>query len=298
MPRSFRLTGNIVSIETQVALEHTDVRRLIEAFFEAQENWQIPTDLVVQTLETLSKDADVVFLTAMPPRYREHRRRLLDQIGLTFPMIASEEPKGPIMQRLHAGRPLPSVFIDDMAHNLHSVRDHVTECLLLHMMPESPLHLLAPKPDEGITRATDWTHAAEPDPWPYRAQSRLTLEFQPHQRPSVLAALHHVEAGCVEDRRRADAQRHRFRLLHMIDRTGINEPRSHLPGIIDGPGQQAVAQPLAPELRLQEKQLTAQTEGSFASTASSGRETVRGELNCGTSWRGPTCTQATGSSSE
>jgi len=161
LPRSFRLTGNIVSTETRIALEPTEVRRLIEAFFEAQENWQIPTDLVVQTLETLSKDCDVVFLTAMPPRYREHRRRLLDRIGLTFPMIASEEPKGPIMQRLHAGRPLPTVFIDDMAHNLHSVRDHVAECLLLHMMPDSPLHLLAPKPAEGIARATDWAHAAE-----------------------------------------------------------------------------------------------------------------------------------------
>ncbi|CAN7264104.1 hypothetical protein [Neorhizobium sp. LjRoot104] len=160
LPRSFRLTGNIVSIETQIALEHPDVRRLIEDFFEAQENWQIPFDFVVQTLDALSKDADVVFLTAMPPRYREPRRRLLDQIGLTFPLIASEEPKGPIMQRLHAGRPLPSVFIDDMAHNLHSVRDHVAECLLLHMMPDSPLHLLAPKPDEGIVRATDWPHAA------------------------------------------------------------------------------------------------------------------------------------------
>ncbi len=161
LPRSFRLTGNIVSIETQIALEHPDVRRLIEAFFEAQENWQIPFDFVVQTLDALSKDADVVFLTAMPPRYQEHRRRLLDRIGLTFPLIASEEPKGPIMQRLHDGRPLPCVFIDDMAHNLHSVRDHVAECLVLHMMPDSPLHLLAPKPDDGIIRATDWGHAAE-----------------------------------------------------------------------------------------------------------------------------------------
>ncbi|WP_105386040.1 hypothetical protein [Neorhizobium alkalisoli] len=161
LPRSFRLTGNIVTVESQVTLEHADVRRLIEAFFEAQESWQFPLDLVVQTLEALSKDADVVFLTAMPPRYREQRRRLLDRLGLLFPLIATEEPKGPLMQRLHAQRPLPSVFIDDMPHNLHSVRDHVPACLLLHMMPDSPLHLLAPKPAEGIVRAIDWPHAAE-----------------------------------------------------------------------------------------------------------------------------------------
>ncbi|WP_117193944.1 hypothetical protein [Rhizobium terrae] len=161
LPRSFRLTGNIVSTDTQIALEHGDVRRLIEAFFEAQESWQHPFDLVGHTLEALSTEADVVFLTAMPPRYREHRRRLLDRFGLLFPLIASEESKGPIMKRLHAGRGLPSVFIDDMAHNLHSVRDHLPDTLLLHMMPASPLHVLAPKPADDIVRATDWEHAAE-----------------------------------------------------------------------------------------------------------------------------------------
>ncbi|KGD99551.1 hypothetical protein [Rhizobium sp. YS-1r] len=161
LPRSFRLTGNIISTQTRIALEQGDVRRLVEAFFEAQESWQFPFDLVVQTLETLGRDVDVVFLTAMPPLYQEHRRRLLDRLGLAFPLIASEEPKGPIVQRLHAERPLPSIFIDDMAHNLHSVRDHLAQCLLLHMMPDSPLHVLAPKPAGNIVRATDWPHAAQ-----------------------------------------------------------------------------------------------------------------------------------------
>ncbi|MET0358797.1 MAG: hypothetical protein ABW055_05115 [Pararhizobium sp.] len=159
LPRSFRLTGNIVSIETQVALEEASVRGLIGTFFEAQEDWQTPFDLAVETLKALGEDADVVFLTAMPPRYQEPRRRLLDRLGFDFPLVAALEPKGPIMNRMHAGRPLPSVFIDDMAHNLHSVRDSVENCLVIHMMPDSPLHLLAPKPDDGIVRAMDWPHA-------------------------------------------------------------------------------------------------------------------------------------------
>jgi hypothetical protein len=161
LPRSFRLTGNIVSIKTQIVLDQPEVRKLIEAFFEAQETWQIPFDLVVDTLDTLSKDADIVFLTAMPPRYAQYRRRLLDRIGLHYPMIASEEPKGPILHRLHAGRSHPTVFIDDMARNLSSVREHVEGCLLIHMMPDSPFHQMAPKTAEGIIRAMDWPHAAE-----------------------------------------------------------------------------------------------------------------------------------------
>lgn len=161
IPRSFRLTGNIVSTATQAALEHHEVRGLIEAFFDAQENHQFPMDEVVDTLHDLSREADVVFLTAMPPRYRDQRRRLLDRLGLDFPMIASEEPKGPILKTLHGARALPCVFIDDMVHNLQSVSDTVPECLVLHLMPDSPLHLLAPKAADGVPRAEDWPHAAE-----------------------------------------------------------------------------------------------------------------------------------------
>ncbi|MGO8330469.1 hypothetical protein ACC811_37595, partial [Rhizobium ruizarguesonis] len=50
------------------------------------------------------------------------------------------------------------VFIDDMARNLHSVRDHGTDCLLSHLMPNSPVHRVAPAAADDITRATDWTH--------------------------------------------------------------------------------------------------------------------------------------------
>lgn len=159
LPRSFRLTGNIISIETQAVIEETQVRQLIGQFFETQEDWQTPLALSADTLKAIGRDADVLFLTAMPPRYQEQRRRLLDRLGFDFPLVATEEPKGPVMQRIHAGRPLPSVFIDDMAHNLHSVRDHVENCLTIHMMPDSPLHLLAPKPHESIVRAMDWRHA-------------------------------------------------------------------------------------------------------------------------------------------
>jgi hypothetical protein len=161
LPRSFRLTGNIVSIDTQDALEHDQVRRLIENFFEAQEDHQVPMEQVVETLKALSGEADIVFLTAMPPRFQAQRRRLLDRLELAFPLVASEAPKGPIMKTLHGDRGLPCVFVDDMVHNLQSVREHVPECLLLHMMPDSPLHLLAPKAAHDVPRAVDWAHAAE-----------------------------------------------------------------------------------------------------------------------------------------
>jgi hypothetical protein len=161
LPRSFRLHGNIVSLADGLALEDQHVSRLILEFFAAQESWQTPIDPVVSTLERLSGDADILFLTAMPPKFSAHRRRLLDRIGLGFPLLASEQPKGPIVHALHGGRDLPVVFIDDMARNLHSVKEHVADCLLIHLVPDSPVHRFAPTAGADIARARDWLHAAE-----------------------------------------------------------------------------------------------------------------------------------------
>lgn len=157
--RSYRLHGNIISLETEAALEDSVVSGLIETFFEDQERWQTPFAQAVETLQTLHEDADVVFLTAMPPRFAAQRRRLLDQLHLAYPMVATETPKGPVVKAIHADRSLPVGFIDDMAHNLQSVGDHVSDCLLIHMMPDSVIHRMAPKPAEHVVRAEDWLHA-------------------------------------------------------------------------------------------------------------------------------------------
>jgi len=160
LPRSFRLTGNIVSKLNGTAMEEKDVHRLIEAFFEAQEQWQTPFDHVVDTLGDFSKDADIVFLTAMPPQFWAQRRRLLDRLGLAYPLLASLQPKGPIVRSLHAKRTLPVVFVDDMAHNLHSVGEHVPDCLLINLKPDSIVHRMAPAAPAGIYEANEWSQAA------------------------------------------------------------------------------------------------------------------------------------------
>jgi len=158
LPRSFRLLGNIESVDGK-ALEDAMVRELIALFFELQEQWQEPAEQAVHTLAKLSEQADVVFLTAMPPRYAEQRRRLLDALGLHFPMIASENAKGPLVDRLHGRRPLPVAFVDDMIYNLASVGEHVEDCLLVHLQPVSDLHRHAPVTPESARAVRDWDDA-------------------------------------------------------------------------------------------------------------------------------------------
>lgn len=158
VPRSFKLHGNIVAAD-DVAADDAQVTRLIETFFERQEEWQAPLVLAEESLARLSASADVVLLTAMPPVYRDQRRRLLDRFDLRYPLLASLQPKGPIVKALHEARDLPIAFIDDMTRNLHSVHEHVADCLLLHLTPESDIHRFAPSAMEGIARVKGWEEA-------------------------------------------------------------------------------------------------------------------------------------------
>ncbi|RDL52148.1 hypothetical protein BLJAPNOD_03300 [Ensifer sp. M14] len=160
LPRSFRLTGNIVHRITQQAASEAAVKELLEIFYATQERWQTPAVGVVETLRQLSEQADIVFLTAMPPRHAAARRALLDRLDLPYPLLASEDPKGPIVQRLHAGRALPVVFIDDIARNLQSVQEHAPSCLLINLMANAEFRALAPAPDTCVHIAADWADAA------------------------------------------------------------------------------------------------------------------------------------------
>lgn len=159
LPRSFRLHGNIVDSQTGEAVLDAAIKALQEDFFATQDEWQKPAELAVETLAALGKDADIVFLTAMPPRHAEVRRRLLHRFGLDFPMVATETAKGPVVRALHGGRPLPLAFVDDIHSNHHSVREHVPDALLLRLMANQTFLAMAPDPGEHIIPAHDWRDA-------------------------------------------------------------------------------------------------------------------------------------------
>jgi len=156
---SFRLNGNVFSLADGAETGGDQVALLLEAFFASQDAWQTPVNAAADSLARLADEADIVFLTAMPPRHRAVRRRLLSRHGLDYPMIATEAAKGPAVLALHGSRPQPVVFVDDILTNLHSVRKHVPESLLINLMANQAFRKLAPPPGDGVGIAADWPHA-------------------------------------------------------------------------------------------------------------------------------------------
>lgn len=156
---SFRLHGNVFNRTDGSETPDDDVSQMLEVFFETHDDWQTPVVEAANSLARLSAHADIVFLTAMPPRHRDVRRRLLSRHGFDYPMIATESPKGPAVSALHGERPHPVVFIDDIFINLQSVRKHVPQTLLVNLMANETFRALAPHPGDGVDIATDWAHA-------------------------------------------------------------------------------------------------------------------------------------------
>lgn len=160
---SFRLTGNIYFKETGEAIEHTMVSGFLERFFGEHDSWQNPVEGALDTLAGVQAEhqADVVFLTAMPPRHHGRRRTLLDKYGFSQPMIATEDAKGEAVAALMRHHPQrPVAFIDDLPPNHVSVLEAVPGALGLHLMAYRALAPHLPPMPEGVTSVENWPAAA------------------------------------------------------------------------------------------------------------------------------------------
>lgn len=158
--RSFRLTGNIIEIATEVAVEQPRVRELLDGFFDTQTDWQTLVEDAADSLKMIARDAEIVLLTAMPHRHRDTRRRHLDGLGLTYPLLTTEMAKGPAVRRLRGNTQRPVAFVDDMLHNLASAREHVADAHLFHLVADIRLREMQPPADAGIHVVDNWREAS------------------------------------------------------------------------------------------------------------------------------------------
>lgn len=156
---SFRLTGNISERASGRIPEQQEVSTLIDAFFQAQSDWQTIIEGAAEAIEGLSGGAEIVLLTAMPHRHRAARRAHLDALGLPYPLLTTEMAKGPAIAALRGPSGRPVAFVDDQPMNLVSAREAVEDAHLFHLMADNSLRtLLPPPPDHAIVVET-WTDA-------------------------------------------------------------------------------------------------------------------------------------------
>lgn len=158
---SFRLHGNVFDIESGSETAQEDVAALLDAFFDVQTNWQTLVEGAADTISDISREAEVILLTAMPHRHRATRRAHLDTLGLDYPLLTTEMEKGPAIKRLRGQHNRPVAFVDDMPKNLVSARESVNDAHLFHLMADNSLRNLLPPPPDHVTVLHDWHEAKE-----------------------------------------------------------------------------------------------------------------------------------------
>jgi hypothetical protein len=157
---TFRLHGNVFDMATKKPVAAERVSAAIDAFFAVQADWQEVTRGATDALASLQDHAEIVLLTAMPHRHRAVRRAHLDRLGLPYPLLTTEMPKGPAIATLRGGKARAVAFVDDQPRNLLSARESAPYASLFHLMADNSLRPLLPPFDmQGITLVADWNEA-------------------------------------------------------------------------------------------------------------------------------------------
>ncbi|WP_312794327.1 hypothetical protein [Tianweitania sp.] len=158
--RTFKLTGNIVDKLTREEADPQQVTAMIDEFFGAQADWQPLAEGAADALASFGDAAEIVLLTAMPHRHRDTRRAHLDALGLNYPLLTTEAPKGPAVRRLRGETKRPVAFVDDIPHNLASVLRAVPDAHVFHMMADPEVRALLDPLEDGMHHVTTWADAA------------------------------------------------------------------------------------------------------------------------------------------
>ncbi len=157
--QGFRLSGNVYHKQTEAEAKPEDIRLALNTLFVEQKHRQGPVAGAVDALNTLSKDLEIIFLTNMPHDYSTHRRALLDNLGLDFPMITNLGHKGPVVEMIVSKTVHPIGFIDDTPHNLQSVFDTTPDVKLFHFMANDDFRALAKITVPVEISTGDWASA-------------------------------------------------------------------------------------------------------------------------------------------
>ena len=167
----FQLEGNNFATamrweDTGEPLNEKDIWRYLGRFFDTEMDRQLPIEGAIQGINTLAEHADVVILTNLVDKRRDHRAEQLAGHGLNARVFTNQGPKGPALQAImEEFQPSKAIFIDDLAQHHKSAAETVPEISRLHLCGEPTIadHIdCAHTSGHAHARIDNWAEAL---PW-------------------------------------------------------------------------------------------------------------------------------------
>lgn len=133
---------------------------LLKGFFETEMHRQNPISGAVAAIGAISEHANVVVLTNLTDDARDARAAQLRAVGIEAPVFTNQGGKGDLLASIIADYdPSVAVFVDDLAHQHHSVAQAGVNVLQLHFVGEPRVAKQMSKAESAHDRIDDWPNA-------------------------------------------------------------------------------------------------------------------------------------------
>ncbi|MEQ1890760.1 MAG: hypothetical protein ABL951_16535, partial [Alphaproteobacteria bacterium] len=140
--RSFAITGNIRKRGSDEISTQAQVKELLAGFFDTEVEALDPVDGAAEALQTLSKRAQIIVLSNVPPSAHMARQRWLRRHAMDYPLIANAGSKGLALRFLSERISAPVFFLDDLPPHLDAVAEQAGSVCLLHFIADKRLAAL------------------------------------------------------------------------------------------------------------------------------------------------------------
>lgn len=156
---SYRLDGNIIDKTSNIPLPGSQTKPLIDALFDEISTYQELVEGAFESIETLRKDCDIVFLTNLPEKLKEARQARLKRLGIDLPLLTNSGSKGEAISKLMEHRTAPGFFIDDSPMHHHAALGLERPPHCIHFVADARYAALASKYAVPGTRflTRDWS---------------------------------------------------------------------------------------------------------------------------------------------
>ncbi len=151
------------------AMRYKQGKQLVEAeriwpflkgFFETEMHRQMPIPGSISAIAALGQHADVVVLTNLTDDARDARSTQLKRVGIDVPVYTNQGGKGGVIaQIIDTYQPSLTVFVDDLAHQHHSVAEMAPDVHRLHFVGEPRVAGQLSKSSSAHARIDDWPSA-------------------------------------------------------------------------------------------------------------------------------------------
>ena len=155
--RTLSLTGNVRHRSDDRALRPSEVRALINGFFDAH-TADIPSvDGAADALRRLNgQGIQIVVVSNLPLAQADVRRAALAEAAMAYPLIANVGLKGPTVRHLASQVDAPTAFVDDIPHHHDSVARHAQAVHRLHFTANPRLRELQGRASSAHYHPTSW----------------------------------------------------------------------------------------------------------------------------------------------